>query len=287
VLFGLATAQATEDVKLTFSKPTNDEAEEVTIYFTPGKDVSVTIPADTSATGKRDLIKEALMDNGYDVTTEDENGDELPGNQLRVLYLRNGTRVTFSLRKTGEKEDEVVSAAAVEGTIAFANVFEPLDPNGAPATFTGGIVTDLGELTVEVSAEELSYMTEGPVICQALFDQLAPQVPTYGAEIVYAGDHLQLFFDPAYTIGPSGVIFGTSSLSEGCLGELVSAGMSCLEDLDDDGTVGLSDLTELLAAYGTAEEDPDYNQRADLDGDGVIGLDDLSALLSAYGTTCE
>jgi len=289
-LLGLATsAYATESVKLTFSKPNNTNPTTVHMLFLPGTivpGIPVDIPANTSATQKRDLIRDALIAKGYDVTTEDENGNELPGNQLRVLYLRNGTRVDFGPGATGEIKDDVLPTAAVQGDISFVGSFDPFDAFGDPAVFTAGIVTDVGELAVEISSEELNFQTDGPTICQALFEQLAPQVPPYGVDVLLAGDRLDVYFDPAYTVETGGVSFGTTSLSPGCSGGVVGAGSSCLEDLDDDGVVGLSDLAVILAAYGTTQEDPAYVQRADLDGNGVVDLADLATLLAAYGTEC-
>ncbi len=64
----------------------------------------------------------------------------------------------------------------------------------------------------------------------------------------------------------------------------VTASADCPEDLDADGDIDLSDLSQLLGNYGTtsgaAPED------GDLDGDGDVDLADLSALLAVYGTTC-
>ena len=58
----------------------------------------------------------------------------------------------------------------------------------------------------------------------------------------------------------------------------------CPGDLDGDNEVGIADLAELLANYGTtsgaAYED------GDLDGDGDVDVADLAELLSLYGTTC-
>lgn len=50
---------------------------------------------------------------------------------------------------------------------------------------------------------------------------------------------------------------------------------ACPPDLDGDGSVGGTDLTALLAAWGTAS--------ADIDGDGNTGGTDLTALLAAWG----
>jgi hypothetical protein len=97
-----------------------------------------------------------------------------------------------------------------QGTIAAAGHFQPFFEPGLPAIFTAGIVTDVGELTVQVSAQELSFQTDGPIICQALFQRLAPRAPQYGAQINYAGDRLEVYFDPAYTVTQGGIIFARS-----------------------------------------------------------------------------
>lgn len=282
-----ASSLATENVKLTFSKPTNSTDADVTVKIDPGKDVTVTIPADSSATQKRDLIKDALIAGGYDVTTESEGGGALPGNQLRILYLRNGTKVTFVPGKTGELKDDVVATAAIQGEINFIGLFDPIAGDGELAVFTAGVTTDAGELTAQVNSEELGFITEGPAITDFLYQILEPQAADFGVEIINAGDRLDVLFDPAFVTNGGGVSFGTTSLSEGCEGSLLGAGVGCLGDLDGDGIVGLSDLGELLAAYGATEDDDAYLQRADLDGDGVIGLADLGIILDQYGWVCD
>lgn len=57
---------------------------------------------------------------------------------------------------------------------------------------------------------------------------------------------------------------------------------SCPEDIDGDGTVGLTDLSILLGNFGTAGGPGD----GDITGDGQIDLADLSALLAVFGTSC-
>jgi len=57
----------------------------------------------------------------------------------------------------------------------------------------------------------------------------------------------------------------------------------CRADINEDGNTDISDLAELLGAYGSSTGDPDYNPAADLDGDGDIDLSDLASLLGAYG----
>ena len=57
-----------------------------------------------------------------------------------------------------------------------------------------------------------------------------------------------------------------------------SAGACCPADLDGDGTVGASDLSAMLSAWGATGANP-----ADLDGDGSVGAADLAALLATWG----
>ena len=52
----------------------------------------------------------------------------------------------------------------------------------------------------------------------------------------------------------------------------------CPADLDGDGSVGISDLLALLAAWGTDPGGP-----PDLDDDGTVGINDLLILLGSWG----
>jgi hypothetical protein len=287
LVLGLVTsALATENTTLTFSKPTNIRDSEVTVEFDPGADVSVTIPPGKTAQEKRDLIKAALMAAGYDVTTEKAEGGPLPGNQLRLLYLRNGTEVTFDPGATGELKDDVVAAAVSYGSVDFVGLFEPFEYDGDVALFTAGFATDVGEVAVELSAEELEFRTDGGYICQRMWEMLARQAPAYGVEVVCEGERLSFYFDAAMTTEQGGVSFGTTSPTPGCSGGIILAGSPCPEDIDGDGIVGLSDLAELLASYGAVEGETSYNPAADIDQNGTIDLADLAALLAAYGSGC-
>ena len=56
----------------------------------------------------------------------------------------------------------------------------------------------------------------------------------------------------------------------------------CLGDFDGSGAVEVTDLLELLSAYGTVCEEC----AADLDNDGTVQVTDLLNFLSVYGVTC-
>lgn len=277
-------AWATVNKKLSFSKPINAANSTVTVEIDPGPDVPVVIPPGTTAEGKRDLIAAALIAAGYDVVSSGAGG-----NELTIRHLANGTKVRFRPGNTGERRDDVVSNAAISASVDFQGPFVPFDQEfNLPAVFTAGIVTDVGELTTHVTAAELNFQTEGPIICQALFQRLAPQAPQFGAQINFAGDRLEVYFDPAYAVTQGGVVFGTSSPSPGCSGELQSGAgpADCPEDVNGDGVVGLSDLSQVLGSFGLSLGMPGYNPAADINGDGMIDLADLSRVLAMFGSPC-
>jgi hypothetical protein len=61
----------------------------------------------------------------------------------------------------------------------------------------------------------------------------------------------------------------------------------CAGDINGDGTVNITDLAILLAAYGACQGAPQYYPGADLYGDDdCVTLADLALLLSHYGETC-
>lgn len=55
---------------------------------------------------------------------------------------------------------------------------------------------------------------------------------------------------------------------------------SCIEDIDDDGEVGFSDLTLVLSMWGISGPSPS----ADVSGNGVVDFQDLALVLAAWGT---
>jgi hypothetical protein len=60
-------------------------------------------------------------------------------------------------------------------------------------------------------------------------------------------------------------------------------GAGCPGDIDGDGDTDLSDLAALLASYGSAPGDPNWNAACDFDADDDVDLTDLAFLLSDYG----
>lgn len=204
-----------KDATMTFTTPSNRRASTVKIGLSPYRDAQVIIPAGSTVEQKRNLIRDAIKAENPNLTVED-----VGTTGLKIKDIHDNTNVTFDPGDTGEAKDKIACAAPAGGAISFTGPFDPFDWNSGEAVFTAGIVTDLGELEVGVTASELNFQTEGPIICQALFQRLAPRAPQFGAQINFAGDRLEVYFDPAYSITTGGVIFGTTSQSEGCSGSL-------------------------------------------------------------------
>lgn len=62
-----------------------------------------------------------------------------------------------------------------------------------------------------------------------------------------------------------------------------TSAFACPGDFDNDGTVGITDLMQLLSAL----EDEGPSLVEDLNGDGKVDMADLMDLLSLLGTSCD
>jgi len=70
-------------------------------------------------------------------------------------------------------------------------------------------------------------------------------------------------------------IYGQRLNSDGSCGNSTS----CDADLDGDGNVGVSDLLQVIDAWGTCG----FSCPEDLDGDGFVGVTDLLFMIDAWG----
>lgn len=280
----LATTAATlaVDVELTVSLPTNVMPRPITVHIErpglPPAAVPVMIPPGTTVVGKRNLIVGALNAAGFVAVAPPEP------NKLEITGLPAGSTVRLVDGGTGEIKDTISvqdTVGELFGNVAFPAFFPPIDFQNQPAIFTAGILTDVGELTAQVSASELNFQTDGPIICQALFQRLAPRAPQYGAQINYAGDRLEVYFDPAYTVTQGGVVFGTTSQGQGAQGSVVIPNLPPPQvpgDMNCDGVVNALDIQPFIDAILMTADD--WNQshigcnrlNGDFNGDEQVDL---------------
>jgi len=145
-------------------------------------------------------------------------------------------------------------------------------------------VSNVGDTALWSAAgiAELEYSLEAPVGFEA-------PMGIYYAPAGDAGNQHEIVIDTS-TAGPvSGTLTIYSNDPEQPERTVMLSGVVvpviCPGDLDGDGGVTLSDLSQLLANYGRTSG-VTYAD-GDLDRDGDIDLSDLSALLAAYGVDCR
>jgi hypothetical protein len=99
-----------------------------------------------------------------------------------------------------------------------------------------------------------------------------------GLSRLYGGIHPDYDDLPARVIG-SKVGIAAAELSR----RYFNGQISCPEDIDNTGSVGMSDLTVVLANFGL---EAGYTE-GDINDDGVVDLRDLNKVLARYGQSCD
>lgn len=97
------------------------------------------------------------------------------------------------------------------------------------------------------------------------------------------GDYIRTDTGPAGTLGQLAMRIYTDT-GEGCPQPGCDDGGIDV-DLDGNCIVNLSDLTQLLAGFGTPSGAT--NEQGDVDGDGDVDLTDLTNLLARFGNMCD
>ena len=273
-------------VKVRVSAPTCNAPQVLTVRLLNHNGSSQVVPvvidpvAHASPAAKAAAVVAALQNAGV-------SAQPLGVGEFQIDGGPNLKEASLEVGSTGEQSDVIKSPEPTRSTAAFQGAFEPCDPVGQPAIFTAGIVTDIGELTVRISAQELNFQTEGPVICQALFQRLAPRAPQYGAQINYAGDRLEVYFDPAYSITMGGIVFGTTSLSPGAEGMVVIRPPIPItpDDMNCDGLVNGLDvdgfILAILSRNAYEAKYPGCNYlNGDMNSNGEVTVEDTDAFVA-------
>ena len=173
-------------------------------------------------------------------------------------------------------------------------------------TFTGGD-TDYTESLADhfrmprVSAlfNDFSPQVAGTLSWKPTVDRIAvtwQNVPEYNTsnsntfqvELFYDGQVHISWFGVDATTGIAGLSDGNGlpgDFVESDLSATRACGPDCPGDFNGDATVGLADLSVLLAHYGMTSG-AQYED-GDMDSDGDVDLADLSQFLALYGTDCD
>ena len=199
------------------------------------------------------------------------------------LTVAEGALVAADLIEI-EAEAELNGDGTVQGELTNTGLLRPGDPIGT-LTIDGNL-THTGELMIELASANISGFDALNVIGQAILagtltvvlaDAFAPQ----------AGD--------SFTILTAGAISGTFSpiklpnLPPPLIWHVIQDAQTVKlrigpipGDLDGDGSVAITDLLMLVAAWGPCPDPPDPCP-ADLDDDGDVGILDLLTLLAYWG----
>lgn len=253
-------------------------------YFTDGFYPSGAASASDAFTPTGGLIRAMMMNCATDMTGITGYPSNLEG-WGRVL-LENSMYFTGEARKLVVRDVRKADGLSTGGTSTFAiNVLSNTQPLRITMSFTQPPATvnatnpAINDLDLEVS-EPGGSNYRGNVFS-------AGQSSTGGAADTKNNTEMVIRTTPAvglYTItvrgtavntGPSPfAVVVTGDVSENC----------AAADINGDCHVDLSDLTLLLAAFGSCNGDPAYNADADLDASGCIDLADLSSLLAQFGS---
>jgi hypothetical protein len=156
------------------------------------------------------------------------------------------------------------------------------------------------EVTADGLLPTLGYLDSGPydtVPGEVPSDFTLPPDPALSLGDLMGLSHEELLVIYGGSGGGTGVDLGAVNLPSVTCVRIVNGGATHIEidalsdvapvrrgdpaDIDGDGTVGVTDLLALLAAWGPCPPPPGPCA-ADLDGDGTVGVTDLLALLAAW-----
>jgi hypothetical protein len=203
----ITSAAADPAYTLTITKGNSGGAENVVVSI-GDQNYFIVIPSNATIDQTAAAIRDSLF-NQAKIPHNGAGGNVIINTvDAKVDFDPKASGITFTLTVPG----------AVVGVIEFNNTaFSPVDSEGNPSVFIAGLITNIGELTAEVSATDLTAL-DGATIAQALFGDLRPNVAAFGAEIVLDGDMLSFFFNPVNTIVEGGIVSGTTAPTDGVIG---------------------------------------------------------------------
>ena len=213
-LLAAPSAAKAGDVDLDFTTPTNANPSQVTLYI-GNRRVPVTIPKNTTAKEKRDLILAAIPKN-FDAAAKGNAG-------ITISSLTKGTKVSFYAGTTGERVDKATASLAPSADIDFNNgKFATVNSSGKAATFTAGVITSFGTFTDTFKASISNPTISGATIASDFYTFLAGLQSADHFTVTLAGKYDQdLDFTFSHPVGLAGVEFGSTSKSRGVSGGVV------------------------------------------------------------------
>jgi hypothetical protein len=155
---------------------------------------------------------------------------------------------------------------------------------GIPEEAVLGTATAYGNVYTDWPSEDgWPYCTEVSATFQITNGELSQSITTITAQ---ANGNYNTTFKLKYAVkaGNHTVYVTTRYMGETAVNN-TTFHVKLLGDIDGDGKVNYRDLYLILMAYGSTEEDPNYEPEADFNRDGTVNYKDLFALLKNYGKT--
>ena len=208
--------------------------------------------------GEFDFAQGSIVDPGNTKVYEIKLG--LDAAMAAITGLPEGETFHFMLANTIAKDNRIPS-------IGFSNLIAEQDQT-APvgATYLDGQSWDDTSFAIPGCAAEAVVILYYQLVSREYIDFLQDTNDTNNrGDVAFA-----LWDDPAVGNRSAPVVMDMESLQ-----------FSNPADLDEDGVVGITDLLELLAAWGPCP--PKGPCPADLDCDGEVGITDFLLLLSLWG----
>jgi hypothetical protein len=229
------TAFAATSYNLEVTKPLHGGTVKVT--FTANgvsTTASAAISGNDSAEEKREKIKAALQAKGFTVA-------DGANNSLDITNLPGSTTGSFDPGGTGESKDQLTGGPAPKpeevpdtASMAFADGYDAIGGDGAPSTFTAGVVTSEGAAQITIVAE-VPVAVEGPdrpsdadatgasvsghQVAADLFFALSDAVEAAGLDLFLYLDGGTIHVQYGDSSGPSrGIVFGTTATNAGVVG---------------------------------------------------------------------
>lgn len=200
--------------------------------------------------------------------------------QPEFSFDPNNVNTTRNGWSVGVSGDTVITGSLGQPRIPYARTYD-----------FNGTSWDDGNLLLG-GDEEDSFASivqiDGAIAClnttdlEAALYRRSPANEWHRLSNITTGDPNEPIIGIAY--GDGFAVAGLATADEGRGRAIIYDYRPCAADVDDNGTVDITDLSILLANYGLSNR---RLEDGDITSDGVVGLEDLSALLGQFGRTCK
>ncbi|PHS02586.1 MAG: hypothetical protein COA78_20740 [Blastopirellula sp.] len=234
-----------------------------------------------------------VSSNGFEFTINAEIGDTQVGDTVDSLPASQSTLhewETVTIDLWGQVPS--IPDGAIDGvdfTMQFNSLYyaDPVvvDSVGSASLVVSDVSGDIRKVRVTLSAVDVSELTAGDIFLVTQL-QFAPSLDAgHGVPSQDVGDYFTVVNDLGFHLSEVAyAIDNLTSLVETISHTAATELVPVVYDIDNNGSVGLTDLARLVNVFGkTVDIGIPFSFAADFDQNGVIGLSDLSRLVNHFG----